>query len=289
MNINTMFARTMVALPLLAVAVCANSAGEDAASALPLALGADMASVMAGETVTRSSADGEDARSIVPQATALYAVLSDIPSGKNGFAVASVSYLPCAEGADALGAPGDAQNGGMVYLYNALLSVSTQEGITYISRREGMKPKVLFEKSYFIDGYTKGEALDGLVPAQDCKVTAIPPCDTRYAYQEDSSFGGNVYRYDITFDGNTINAHITNETAMKYHGVTCLKEGELSMFVQLAPAASGVIINTAAIIRGHKSKMRVLFISVDLSSSFARRTRALHDWYKGQIIMGQHP
>lgn len=238
--------------------------GAMCAAELPLQ-GSDADAVMAGEVLTHSSADGEDAASLVPDESPLHERLLNIPSGKDGFAVASVSFIPTGKS--------------VLELYNALLRISTQKGITYISRREGMKPKVLFDESYFIDGYSKGSVMTAIA---DPVASAVPKSETLYAYQEDSSFGGNVYRYDITSNGSVITAHITNETAMKYHGITCLKAGELSMFVSLTPVDGGVIVNTAAIVTGHKSKVKVLVVSVDLASSFSRRTRALHDWYKVQ-------
>lgn len=248
--------------------ICALSSKANAQAALPLSLdGGSMAQVMAGEVVTYCSADGEDVASLVPKGTPLYSTLSNVPSGKDGFAVSSVSFIPCDKS--------------VLSLYNALTSVSTQKGITYISRREGMKPKVLFDESYFIEGvYKKGTSVTAIA---DPKYDALPNSEVRYAYQEDSSFGGNIYRYTFSCDGTVINVHVTNETAMKYHGITCLKERELSMFVQITPVNGGVAVNSAAIVTGHKSKVKVLVVSVDLASSFSRRTRALHDWYKEQI------
>lgn len=269
MKMNKILSKAMSISLLIMSAECAKGAYPGAANALPLALGGDdMEKITSGEVITRNSDEGEDVASLTPSGTPLNAVLSDAPRGKAGFAVASASFIPCEKST--------------AELYNALLSVSTQKGITYISRREGMKSKVLFNESYFVDNYKKGASFDSLNGIDDPKVIDIPASEVRYAYQEDSSFGGNVYRYDISCNGNVLNAHITNETAMKYHGITCLKEGELSMFVQIAPADGGVIVNTAAIITGHKSKIHVLVVSVDLASSFSRRTRALHDWYKAQ-------
>lgn len=254
---------------LAAAGVCVLPSKMNAQAALPLALDdSNMALIASGEVVTFSSADEDDVSALVSEGTNLKAILTDIPSGKDGFAVSSVSFIPCKKS--------------VLELYNALLKVSTQKGITYISRREGMTPKVLFNDSYLIEGpYKKGASINAIA---DPIVSTVPEKEVRYAYQEDSSFGGNIYRYTLTCDDCVINAHITNETAMKYHGITCLKENELSMFVQLTPVQDGVIVNTAAIIKGHKSKIKVFVVSVDLASSFSRRTRALHDWYKSQVL-----
>lgn len=245
-------------------------AASSAIWALPITLGTEEEqAVMGGEVVTRSTASGEDASSLVPESSPLHKVLSALmPYNENAkkgnsFAVSSVSFIStsCDD----------------VALYNALISVSTQKGITYISRREGYKPKVLFTQSYCIAGEWHGGKA---VRTDDIVVSVVPSEQTIWAYQEDSSFGENVYRYDLSALGGVLFAHITNETPMKYHGFTCLKANELSMYVSITPCDGGVLVNTAAIITGHKSTVKVLFATVDLASSFSRRTRALHDWYK---------
>lgn len=254
------------------VAFTFNAAAETN-SKLPIFLNeSEEKAVLEGETVTRSSAAGEDVASLVPSNTYLYKELSLVPpydeSGKEEktFAVASASYVKTDKD--------------ILSLYNALTAISTQKGITYLSRREGYKPKVLFSESYCIGGeYKKGE---DLVAMPDPIADKIKENMTIFAFQEDSSFSGNVYRYDIT-GGDVIAMHITNETAMKYHGVTCLKEKELSMFVEITPCEGGAVVNTAAVITGHKATVRILLFTVDLSSSFSRRTRALHDWYRMQV------
>lgn len=243
------------------------------ASALP-DLGADDAErVMAGEVVCHDNSSGFDILSLVPEDSALRDFLADAPSGKKGFALASVSFVPC---------PGDFSNmeesEKMRALYNAIGSVSTQKGITYISRRAGYKPKVLFDESYLIES---PESAD--VPLPDLRAEEVPESIVLFAFQKDSSFGGNVYRYEFQNGAREICARVTNLTAMKYHGVTCLKPEELTMFVAARPAEGGVIVNSAAIVRGHKTKVTVLVAKVDLSDSFRRRTGALHGWLKGRL------
>lgn len=254
------------------VSICALSAQKSVKAVLP-SLGNTADRLVSGELLSADNADGTDITKFAPEGSLLGRKLASAPTGANGFAVASVSVVPYPDSWTKLN-----RNERLLALYNVLGRISTQKGITYISRRAGYKPKVLFDQSYYI-----GSPEDTKTALPDPVVSALPVSEKRWVYQNDTSFGGNTYEYSYTTDGDEIFLELTNCTPMKYHGVTCLKEKELSMYISVYLTEEGIILNSAAIVTGHKTHVKILFLDVDLSDSFKRRTEALHTWYKDQL------
>ncbi len=254
------------------VNICVLSAQKSVRIVLP-SLGNTADQLISGGLLSADNADGTDITQFAPAGSLLGKKLAAAPTGVNGFAVASVSIVPYPDSWTKLN-----RNERLLALYNVLGRISTQKDITYISRRAGYKPKVLFDQSYYIDS---PENTKTALP--DTVVAALPVSEKRWVFQNDTSFGGNTYQYSFTTDSDEIFLELTNYTPMKYHGVTCLKEKELSMYISVYPAEEGIILNSAAIVTGHKTHVKILFLDVDLSDSFKRRTEALHTWYKEQL------
>lgn len=232
----------------------------------------ELAALRNGSVISADNAGESEITRLAPDGSAVYRKLAAAPSGGSGFAVASVSVVPYP-------ASWASMNAGarMTALYNILGRVSTQKGITYISRRAGYKPKELFSQSYYIRSPREAG-----VPLADPSAESVPASESRYVFQEDTSFGGNVYEYMFRNTSSELFLEVTNITPMKYHGITCLKEKELSMYISVYPASDGIIVNSAAIVTGHRTHVKILFLDVDLSDSFKRRTDALHEWFKAE-------
>jgi len=254
------------------LSVCVLSAQENVQNILPLQAN-EFSSLMSGEVLSQDNEGGTDVTKFVPKGSLLAKKLASAPSGAQGFAVTSVSVVPYPSSWGTM-----TPENRLLALYNVLGRISTQKGITYISRRAGYKPKVLFDQSYFISSPDKVKTA-----IADPVAARLPAAEKRWVYQNDTSFGATVYEYTYTTDGDEIFVEITNLTPMKYHGITCLKEKEMSMYISILPADDGVILNSAAVVRGHKTHVQVLFMDVDLSDSFRRRTESLHTWYRDQL------
>ena len=233
----------------------------------------DMQKIVNGELVSNDNSGGADLTAYVPVGSAIAETLRAAPTGKNGFALASVTLVPYPDSWTHMSA-----RERMLALYNALGRISTQKGITYISRRAGYKPKELFTQSHYIASESKNAQV-----LADITAAAVPKTEVRYVFQEDTSFGENTYRHTYTNSANEIFVEITNCTPMKYHGVTCLKKEEMRMCISLYPVQEGVLVSSAAIVTGHKTTVTVVFVKVDLADSFKRRTDALHAWFKKQV------
>ncbi|MFA6855966.1 MAG: DUF6675 family protein [Treponema sp.] len=265
--------KRMIFIPAAAVVcICQLAAQKSIKESLP-SLGKTADRLISGELLSSDNADGTDITRFAPAGSLIGKKLAAAPAGVNGFAVASVSVVPYPDSWNKM-----SSEERLLALYNTLSRISTQKGITYISRRAGYKPKVLFDQSYYI---SSPDDVKTVLP--DPAASVLPPAEKRWVYQNDTSFGGTVYQYTYTTGSNEILLELTNHTPMKYHGITCLKENELSMYVSVYPAADGIILDSAAVITGHKTHVKILFLDVDLSDSFRRRTEALHTWYKEQL------
>ena len=96
-------------------------------------------------------------------------------------------------------------------LYNIFRSVSTMEGIEYYSAsRERMR--IFYIESYAV------RSPDDREPLPDPVVSEVPPEERIYVYQEDSSFGKNVYSVKYVRRENAYLMSMTNLTRM-YYGI----------------------------------------------------------------------
>ena len=241
--------------------------------ALPLLGEKEAGDLLAGKVLSFGNGSGEDLTKYVPSSSAVAKKLAAAPHGKQGFAVVSSALIPYPASWNDMGADEK-----LLSLYNALGRVSTQKGITYISRRAGYKPKELFTRSYYIADLAHTETA-----LPDPVASEVAPSDVRYVFQEDTSFGENTYLHTYTDSASEIFVEITNCTPMKYHGVTCLKDREMELCISAYPLEEGIFFSSAAIVTGQKQTVTVLFIKVDLADAFKRRTDALYAWFKEQL------
>ena len=167
----------------------------------------------------------------------------------------------------------------MVKLLNMMTAVSKQEGAIYISRTAGNKPKVLLEKSYCISDLSKsGSRID------DPVFDSVPRSLTLYAYQKDNRFGGNTFTIEYTCTDCEILMKITNHTAMKFMGITCVPEGKLSMYIDAYCTEEGLVISGLATVYDRKPTVSLLVYTVDIAESFKRRIMGLKDKYVEKIM-----
>jgi len=177
----------------------------------------------------------------------------------------------------------DADNLMLLTCYNTLRSVSTQEGITYISQRRGGEPHELIETSYHVaDEHEK-------TPIEDPAVSVLPLRETDTVYQEDSSFGGNYFLYEYHVDSAEkpeIYLRITNLTPFRVFGLfKAVDEKSLIMHVSIIPVSDGIITYTAAQALGRrKTDVSILGFRIDLLESIRNRIQAVQEWFEKRII-----
>lgn len=193
---------------------------------------------------------------------------------ENGFSIAALSYIPYGPKLKAM----DAKTRQLA-IFNTIRSISTQEGITYISYRAGNVPKVLIERSsYMADDRNLNNLLE------DPVATVFPYSDTRYVYQRDSSFGGNRYIHTYTNTDTEIFVEIKNINALRVFAIfTAVPREQLTINMATYQLEDGLLLSALTTIVDRDPEVRVLGISVDLPSAFRRRITALQNWFIDQL------
>lgn len=195
-------------------------------------------------------------------------------SADNSFSIAAVSYIPYGPKLKAM-----ETKERQLAVFNTIRAISTQEGITYISHRAGNKPKVLIEKSSYMEDEKN---LNRLLP--DPVATVFPKTEQSYVFQRDSSFGGNRYLHTYTNSDSEIFVEITNISTIKVFGIfTAVPKEKLSISMSTYLLDDGLLLMALTTIEDRDPKISVLGISVDLPSSFLRRITALQEWFVAQL------
>lgn len=206
---------------------------------------------------------------LVPNGSIAAQHLQDALRKPDSFTVVSLTYVPYPESMRYMN-----ENERQVYIYNTMRGISTQEGITYISHRAGNKPKVLIEKSWYLETPRSRSSIAD--PVSD----SVPATAEYVVYQKDSSFGSNIYRHRYATDAREIFVNVQNLETMRVFGIFKAVESEqLAIAMATYQLEDGLLLSAMATIEGRESKIRVLGITVDLPSAFNRRTTALGEWF----------
>ena len=193
---------------------------------------------------------------------------------QDGFSIAAVSYIPYGAKLQAMD---DSER--QLAIFNKIRAISTQEGLTYISWRAGNKPKVLIEKSSYMED---DRNLNSLLA--DPIATEFPRTAESYVFQRDSSFGGNRYLHRYTNSDKEIFLAIKNISAMKVFGIfTAVAKDSLSINMGTYLLEEGVLLTALISIEGRDPEVSVLGYTVDLPSAFKRRITALQNWFVAQL------
>ncbi len=161
---------------------------------------------------------------------------------------------------------------GRLFLLNAIASASSLKGITYWSVTRG-KEWVLFRDSYSV------ESPEHPVRTADPVFDSLP-ADGRFStYQEDTSFGKNVYRTVFHARGDHLWVRTENVTPISFLLVPIIPAGNLVSFTLLLPAGNELLFYGVAV-------MHTTFPIGDRKSrteSLTNRIIAMSDWLQRRI------
>ena len=250
-------------------------AGEDLVTLLPSLSESDWARLEQGESIDCSTLDGGTIKQVAPLGSIAYERAVQAEKASSGFAVASVVLIPYPASWKK-----ENEQQRQLDIFNTIRKVSTQKGITYISHRWGDRPRPLFSESYYV---SDPENPDSKIA--DPVTSTFPLSMSSYAYQDDSAFSGNVYKHTYTNSAKEIFLDVTNYSPMKYQGITCLKSGQLSLCMDTYQLEQGLLVYSMAVVTNRKPQIRILFLTVDLPSSFMRRVVSLRNWFKAQVSL----
>jgi hypothetical protein len=239
---------------------------------IPSLDGKEMDTLVSGEVVKGKSFD-DDVMRLVPQGTIAEKHLQEMLATPDSFTVVSLTYVPYPEYMK----PMDVEER-QVHIFNTMRSISTQEGITYISHRAGNKPKVLIEKSWYLEDVNSRSGV------ADPVSNSVPTTAEYVVFQRDSSFGSNKYSHSYETSDTEIFVNVKNLETMRVFSIfKAVEEGKLAIAMATKQLDDGLLLSAMATIEGRDPEIRILGISVDLPSAFTRRTTALGEWFLDQL------
>lgn len=169
----------------------------------------------------------------------------------------------------------------LLHIFNTLRSISTQEGITYISYRRGNKPALLIKESHFTDRIGSRKVLED--PVED----SLPAEETRIVFQEDTSFKGNYYEYRYRTSQDEILQLVTNKTDLKVFGIIpAIRKNVMKINTSLIITDEGILAYSLAVAPHQRAEIKILWFSVHLPSAFQRRIVAVQEWLMDQLHKG---
>jgi hypothetical protein len=231
-----------------------------------------MAILVSGELV-KGKSYSDDVMELVPEGTIAAKHLQDMLATPDSFTVVSLTYVPYPEYMKRMDVEAR-----QIHIFNTMRSISTQEGITYISHRAGDKPKVLIEKSWYLEDVDSRSGLAD--PVSD----SVPPTAEYVVFQRDSSFGSNKYSHSYETSATEIFVNVKNLETMRVFSIfKAVEEGKLAIAMATNQLDDGLLLSAMATIEGRDPQIKILGITVDLPSAFTRRTTALGEWFVDRL------
>jgi len=227
----------------------------------------------AGEILEASTLDGE-INHYAPKGSMAYYRTIAVEGREDGFTINSISLIPYPESFAQM----DLEER-QLEIFNTMRSISTQEGITYISYRRGNEPRTLIRDSWYLE--TPGSR--SKLP--DPVVDELPRRAESYVYQRDTSFGGNVYKHRYTISEREIYLDIDNVETMRILSIIpVVRPGNLTITMASHQTDEGLLVYALANIAEREPRVSFLGIEVYLPGAFSRRITSLQEWFVDQLL-----
>jgi hypothetical protein len=114
-------------------------------------------------------------------------------------------------------------------------AISSLAGIEYWSAsRKKMWP--FYKESYVVDSPETARRLP------DPLVEGLPARDKAFAFQDDTTFGGNFYEYEFLSDGRSFALLGTNLSVLRYAFVPLIGKNKLRTLVLVLPLKEGILV-----------------------------------------------
>lgn len=160
-------------------------------------------------------------------------------------------------------------------IYNVLRSVASMKGIQYYSASR-KRMRTLFAESYAIDGPHTAS------PQPDPILDHIPLDTIVYMFQEDLTFGENLYRSRLRYTGNCFLVETTNLTTMRYLLMPMVQPEASYTLTVLVPEGNRILFYGTSGAR----TLRLLGLERSKEDSFYNRLQALYGWFTGRLGTG---
>ncbi|MEM5948835.1 DUF6675 family protein [Spirochaetia bacterium 38H-sp] len=157
-------------------------------------------------------------------------------------------------------------------IYNITHKISSMSGIEYYSASR-KKMRIMFKEAYIIDNQKNKNK------QPDPEYNKIPQTDSILIYQDDSSFGKNIYSIDYIQKNTTLILSMINRDKLAYMGwIPLVDPGNISINLIIIPREEYIIFY------GICSVKTISFFGIEKRyDSFYNRIVALKNWFTTQI------
>ena len=159
----------------------------------------------------------------------------------------------------------------MLHIYNILRSISTLSGIEYYSASR-QRMRTLFHEAYVVD------SPDARNKLPDPVVQSIPSLSSIFVYQNDSSFGENVYRVLYNFKESYFLMEMNNLTQIWWGIIPLIDPQNLKYIILIYPFEDYLVFYSVICVNA----FNFLGVADQKSASFYNRVKALYNWFCSQ-------
>lgn len=237
-------------------AVCAAAAAD--ATGL---LGAKtLSAIRSAGKLSRSATGGADLRYLpsIPERDAIRAAVE----ANNPSSVVELVALASLPGGSLDAEPG------RLALCNAVRSVSRLEGLEYYSSTHG-DMRLLYKASYRIASPADRKRM------ADPLVTTPPAHEDIWIYQDDTTFGGNVYTVSYDNAPGALIVRIANQATLRYLLFPVVPPGGMVLYFLIVPDGEEVLFYAVAAMRFSGPWVKAAVVE----KSFSYRVDAMYRWF----------
>jgi hypothetical protein len=160
----------------------------------------------------------------------------------------------------------------MLALYNILRSIRTLKGIQYYSDSRG-RMRIMFHDAYLVDSpETKNKIPDRLV-------SIIPAYSTLFIYQNDSSFGENIFETVYYSENGYFLMKMENLTKIWYGIVPLIDPHNLNYIIFIFPQGDTILFYSVVCVNA----FNLFGIAESKTASFYNRIKALYNWFCSRL------
>jgi hypothetical protein len=215
-------------------------------------------------TITRVFQDTE-APALLPAVDSADELAAEIEAFEISVGVEVLRLMPAAR--TSMGKPLD-----LPVILNTLASASAMKGMTYWSVTRKAR-RVLFLESYAV------ESPERLSRIPDPVFSSVPAETRMYTFQEDATFGRNVYLSTFFGAGNHLRVKTENTNAITYFFIPVIPQGGLVNHSIVIPTENGVLFYGVALLR---SSLPVGDMKAR-AESLTNRVIAAADWLETRL------
>jgi hypothetical protein len=161
---------------------------------------------------------------------------------------------------------------GRLALYNILRSIHTLKGIEYYSQSR-RRMRVMFQDAYIVDSPDTRKKLP------DRLVDIIPAYSTLYIYQNDSSFGENIFETVYYAQNGYFLMKMENLTKIWYGIVPLIDPHNLNYIIFIYPKGDTIMFYSVICVNA----FNLFGIAGSRTASFYNRIKALYAWFCSQV------